>query len=177
MSEDSPRQPKVTFRRRKRRRQSSEEGRQVLGAENGKRGKERGCNKIDKEDYDASVEQKSNVSLSLPEMLYMRATGRLCPRDFLLKRKDSTTAKRSIRFSQLQSSNSEAVLALEQSGSYFISLAGNTAAYTLALRLYAVPSPFVLEKANTDGAQQNVVVSPLVTVPLLIPADDDSDER
>ena len=111
---------------------------------------------------------------SLSILLHLRATGRVRPKSVALLRARSM-GKQSIRFSQLRTSNSEAVLALEQSGSYFVSLAGNTAHFTLALCLYGVPSPFVLEKAKTE---MNFVVSPLITtIPLVGLSDDESDER
>ena len=164
MGEDSPR---LTFRRQRRRKRprttstgNISEG-NTLTDEIGKR-------------TTASEEGKSKApnhsrSRSIPALLYLRATGvERQGRDFELRR-SSVAKRRSIRFSQLQSPNSEAVLALEQSGSYFMSLAGDIGPCALALRLYSVPSPFMLEKAS--------VTCPLVTtVPLLFPTNDESDE-
>ena len=188
MSEDRPIESRVTFRRRRRKRRLQTSGggegtRHVLAAVDGagnKRRSEREITKFDEQDFDTNEMQKHQ---SIPEMLYMRATGRILvgSRDFPLGRtlasgNGSKLGKRSIRFSQLKSSNSEAVLALEHSGSYFVSLAGNTAAFTLALCLYAVPSPSWMENERQERDQS--IVSPLVTtIPLSLPSDDDTSDR
>lgn len=187
MSEDRPLESRVTCRRRRRKRPlqtsgGSEGSRHVLAASVGeggnKRRSERGITNSGEHDVKTDEKRKDQ---SIPEMLYMRATGRMRLRDFpsclaLATRNASKLGKRSIRFSQLQSSNSEAVLALDHSGSYFVSLAGNTAAFTLALLLYAVPSPSWIENARLERDQS--IVSPLVTtIPLEMPSADDTGNR
>jgi len=166
--------PPVVFRRRRRRKRprpsgsvqgSDAERRRVLSEKNGQRDSAR---KADEGDENL-VKREHRLQSSFPVLLHMRATGRLRQGDSVVQH---SLGKRSLRFSQLQSSNSEAVLALEQSGSYFVSLAGSTAVFTLALRLYSVPSPFMLQKATSSS------VSPLIaTIPLSLPSNDDSDDE
>jgi hypothetical protein len=184
MSEDSPRETRVTFRRRRRKRRLqisgiSEGPREVLSAVEhmvNKRRKERRNAKIFKDGDEADAFQKIESSKSVPEMLYMRATGGTHSWNFPFRMRKNDPKKRSIRFSQLESPESEAVLALEQSGSYFITLAGNMAAFDLALRVYAVPSPSSIESGKFDN--EKGVVSPLVTtVPISMPCSDGTNHR
>jgi hypothetical protein len=87
----------------------------------------------------------SNLSLprSLPLVIHRREIGdcrRVCSLWQIDKSSERSTLRRSIRYSQLRTPPSEAVLALERNGSYFVSLCGNADTIErsplLSLRLY-----------------------------------------
>lgn len=166
MSESSPSDHRLAFRRRRRRKRPRPTTHTGEGKSRSPRARDNTAGRKETQD-DIYPTKRTNdtVSQTLPLLLYRRETG-------LLRRGAELCqpGKRQIRFSQLRSSNAEAVLALEQSGSYFVSLAGSdTSSFTLALRLYSVPSLFMLEKAASASS-----VCPLVTtIPLPIPSDDD----
>lgn len=124
----------------------------------------------------STTKVENNVSRSVLLLLYRRESGGLGRRidSPLISSCLATKSKRQIRFSQLQSSNTEAVLALEQSGSYFFSLAGGDSSFALALRLYGVPSQSRLDKSIGGNATQHTLCPLVTTIPLLLPSYDDS---
>jgi hypothetical protein len=112
---------------------------------------EQGADQDDGNARGKQIETKDSESLickdPLPQalllLLYRRETGQ-CEGGCSLWQADDSSKRsilrRSIRFSQLRSPPSEAVLALERNGSYFVSLCGNTittdGSPLLSLRIY-----------------------------------------
>jgi hypothetical protein len=138
--ESSSETKRITFRsrrRRKRPRPSILEGRRARQEDRNGKGKQ-----IATKDSESLL---CNFPLprSLPFLLYRRGTGenrRVCSLWQADNSSKPSTLIRSIRYSQLRTPPSEAVLALERNGSYFVSLSGNTntteRSPLLSLRLY-----------------------------------------
>lgn len=163
----------VTFRSRRKRRRL-----EITTNKHGKRQDDEQSRKTDYRDLNnGDADRILSLPNSFPMRLHYRESGWL-RRNLSHKTRNLTTTFRLIRFSQLQSPPSEAVLALEQTGSYFASLAGNADASNgtplLSLRIYSVPSPAALER----NARVAMPVCPLVlTVPLLCESSESADER
>lgn len=124
---------RITFRSRRRRKRPRPSGQQDRNGQ----GKQ-----IVTKDSESLI---SNVSLprSLPLLIYRREIGeyrRVCSLWQANNSSKRSTSRRSIRYSQLRTRPSEAVLALERNGSYFVSLCGNAniteGSPLLSLRLY-----------------------------------------
>ena len=151
--------PRVTFRSRRRRKRPRSSACAETTTHNDELvvPSKRNDNKADnsqseRERVTESELQMEDTTRSLPMLLDSRATGRWrqgCSRWQVraLRGGDSGTArwrpyaKRSIRYSQLCTAPSEAVLALERNGSYFVSLGGgggggDEKSPLLALRIY-----------------------------------------
>ena len=146
--EDDNEPQRVAFRRRRRRKRPRPNSTDERGADQDE-GNAQG-NQVETKDSECLI-CKDPLPQAILLLLYRRETGQ-CQRGCSLWQAEDlgkrSILRRSIRFSQLRSPPSEAVLALEQKGSYFMSLCGNTitteSSPLLSLRIYGKTVRFLI---------------------------------